>query len=436
MDENITKEEKLKQEIFEKVKEFYNLKHTNKNFVPGKDYVNYAGRIFDEKEMIAAVDSILEFWLTLKGYDKKFNEEFSKFIGVKNSLLTNSGSSANLLAVSALCSREFSNHLNQGDEVITPAMTFSTTAAPIIQNSLIPVFVDVNPKTLQLDTSQLQAALSEKTKAIMIPHILGIPCEMDVLIDFAKDNNLFVIEDCCDSLDSKYEGKQLGSLGDIATYSFYAAHHISMGEGGALITNDNKLYTISKSLREWGRKADYEEKFLNFEERFKYKIDDIPYDIRYFFVNIGYNLKPLDLQAAMGIEQLKKLPDFTEARKRNFETLKKALSEYPELIIAEAPQKADPSWFAFPITVNTDKFSRFEIVKFLEDNKIQTRYSFTGNILKQPAFKNIKFRQIGNLENSNNIFKNSFFVGIYPGIDKPRLDYMISKFHEFMSQFS
>ena len=426
--------EKVKKEIFEKIKEFYELKHKNKSFTPGKDLINYAGRVFDEKEMIAAVDSILEFWLTLKDYDKKFTDEFSKYLEIKHSLLVNSGSSANLVAVSTLCSSQLKNCLRPGDEVITPAMTFSTTAAPIIQNGLVPVFVDVKLENYNIDAEQLEAALSERTRAIMIPHVLGIPCEMDAIMDFAEQHNLFVIEDACDALDSKYAGKPCGTFGTFGTYSFYAAHHIAMGEGGALVTNNEELYKITKSLRDWGRLSDYEDRFLNFEERFKHKIEEVEYDIRYLFVTLGYNLKPLDLQAAIGLEQLKKLPQFTEARKRNFEILHKALSKYDELIMPQAPAKADPSWFALPITVNTNKFTRFELVKFLEENKIQTRYAFAGNILKQPAFKEVKFRQIRSLENSNRILRDSFFIGLYPGIDKERLDYVIEKFAEFIAK--
>lgn len=424
----------LKKEIFEKVKEYYNLVHKEKSFIPGKDLVNYAGRIFDEKEMVAAVDSILDFWLTIKDYDKKFNNDFSKYLNVKNSLLVNSGSSANLVAISALCSNQLKNKLKYGNEVITPAMTFSTTANPIIQNGLVPVFVDSELESYNINTDELEKALSEKTRAIMIPHVLGIPCKMDVIMEFARKHNLFVIEDTCDALDSKYDGKYCGTIGDIGTYSFYAAHHIAMGEGGAIVTNNDELYTITKSLRDWGRFSDYEEKFLNLDERFKHKIENLNYDIRYYFVNIGYNLKPLDIQAAIGLEQLKKLPSFTEARKRNFQILTKELSKYDELIMPKAPEKADTSWFALPITLNTEKFTRLELVNFLEQNKIQTRYAFTGNILKQPAYQDIKYRQIGNLKNSNRILRDSFFIGLYSGINKEKTDYILEKFDEFISK--
>lgn len=426
-------EERIKQEIAQKIKEYYELVHKSKPFKPGEDIVNYAGRIFDEKEMIAAVNSILEFWLTIKDKDKEFNSEFSRFLGTKHSLLVNSGSSANLVAVSALCSNELPNKLEKGDEVITPAMTFSTTVAPIVQNGLVPVFVDTKPGTYNIDETQLANALSDKTRAIMIPHILGIPCEMDVIMNFAKQHNLFVIEDTCDALDSKYNGKQCGTFGDLGTYSFYAAHHITMGEGGAVVTNNDELYKIAKSLRDWGRLSDFEQKFSGIDSRFNNKINEIPYDVRYFFTNLGYNFKPLDLQAAMGLVQLKKLPEFTQIRKRNYDLLTKGLSEYEELILPKAPEKADVSWFAYPITLNTNKFTREELAKFLEENKIQTRYAFAGNITKHPAFQNIKFRQIGNLENANKILKDSFFIGLYPGITQEKIDYVLGKFREFLS---
>jgi len=436
MDGHKLKEDQLKEEIFQKIKDFYELKHKHQEFIPGKTKVNYAGRIYDEREMIAAVDSILDFWLTLKDKDEAFCKKFSELLGVRHTLLVNSGSSGNLLAVAALRSNQFSRQLKQGDEIITPAMNFSTALNPIIQNGLTPVIIDSEVGTYNLNSNELEKAYSPKTKAIMAPHILGNPCEMDVIMDFAQDKNLIVIEDTCDALDSRYGGKLCGTFGEMGTYSFYAAHHIFMGEGGAVVTQSEELFKILKSLRDWGRVYNHDDLKLPFDERFSYKLDGKTYDSRYFFTNIGYNLKPLDLQAAIGLVQLDKLSRFTEIRKENFNKLYKALSQYGEFILPHAPKKADPSWFAFTITLDTDKFSRFDLVKFLEEKQIQTRYPFAGNISKHPAYKGFPMRIVGGLEQSNRIMDNSFFVGLFPGINAAMLDYVVEKFHEFMALHS
>jgi CDP-6-deoxy-D-xylo-4-hexulose-3-dehydrase len=430
-------EENIKKEIFEKIKEFYELKHKKRVFVEEKTKIRYAGRVFDEKEMIAATDAVLDFWLTLGKYTDLFEADFSKLLGMKHAIVTNSGSSANLLAVSALKSSELKNRLKNGDEVITPASTFPTTFNPIIQNNLMPVLVDINLGNYNTDVSQLKKALSKKTKALLIPHTLGIPNEMDAVMDFVKEHNLFLIEDACDALGSKYANKVVGSFGDISAFSFYPAHHITMGEGGALATNDELLDRIIRSIRDWGRacycKPGEKNPLGACGRRFSFLVGGIKYDHRYMYSNIGYNLKPTDIQVAIGYEQLKKLPEFVRARKKNFNALYKIFSKYNSFLLPDAPEKADVSWFAFPLTIKKGAdFSRTELVSFLEKNNIQVRLLFTGNILHHPGYKEIKCRKIGKLENTEEVFRNSFFLGVYPGLLEEEITYIEKKVSEFM----
>ena len=433
-------EEDLKQEIFAKIKEYYNLFHKNTEFIPGESKIHYAGRVYDEREMLVTADVLLEFKLTLGRYGSRFEEEFSKILGMKNVILTNSGSSANLLVISALCSPNFEKHLKPGDEVITPAATFPTTINPIIQNNLIPVVFDVELGTYNMDISNLEDAMSKKTRAMIIPHTLGNPNNMDYIVDFAADNELLLIEDACDALDSKYNGKQCGTFGIASTFSFYPAHHITMGEGGAVVTNDNSLARVLKSIRDWGRACYCEPGETNPNgacgKRFSFRVNGIPYDHKYIYSNIGYNLKPLDFQCAIGFEQLKKLPGFTEARKRNFKRYYEEFSKYEDyFILPRALPKADPSWFAFPITVKPNApFTRADIVSWYEKNNIETRLLFGGNITKQPGYRDVRFRIIGELKNSDLVMTNTFFIGVYPGLTEKMLGYVIEKTKEFISK--
>ncbi len=432
-------EAQLKREIFEKVKRFYELKHKNRKFVPGVTKIGYAGRVFDEKEMIAATDAVLDFYLTLGDYADKFEQAFCDFQKTKHTIVANSGSSANLLAVSALMSQELKNRLNPGDEVITPASTFPTTFNPIIQNNLLPVLVDVDVETLNINPEKLKAALSKKTRAIMLPHTLGIPNEMDKVMDFAEKNNLFVIEDTCDALGSKFNGKLVGTFGDMGTYSFYPAHMITTGEGGAVTTDDEQLARIVGSIRDWGRacfcKRGEKNPLGACNNRFGFKINNIPYDHRYMYTHIGYNLKPTDIQCAIGFEQLKKLPVFIEKRKKNYEKLRRIFSKYDSFILAQPPEKAEVSWWAFPITVKEGAgFTRKDIVEFLEKNNIQTRTIFAGHILYQPGYRNVKCRISGKLDNTERIARGTFFIGLYPGIGDEELGYMEQKLKEFMDK--
>lgn len=429
----------IKKEIFDRVIEIYKIKEENTIFIPGVTKVNYAGRVFDEKEMIAVIDSALDFYLTLGIKGTEFCQYFSEYLGLKHCLVTNSGSSANLIAVSTLCSSAIDNPMKPGDEVITTAMTFPTTLNPIIQNDLIPVFIDIEEDTYNIDASIIEEAITKKTRAIVFAHTLGNPAEMDKIIKIARKYKLYLIEDTCDALDSKYDGKYCGTFGDFSTFSFYAAHHMTMGEGGAVCTNSNQLYRTARSIRDWGRacfcQTGEEDASGACKNRFNYKFEGLPdgYDHKYVYNNIGYNLKPLDIQCAMGIEQLKKLPKFTKARKSNFNILYDCFKKYEDrFILPRALPKADPSWFAIPLTVKENAgFNRKDFVAFLESKRIETRMLFAGNILRQPGYKNIKCRIIRDLKNTDVILNRTLFLGVYPGLDDDRLCYEIEKINEF-----
>jgi CDP-6-deoxy-D-xylo-4-hexulose-3-dehydrase len=438
--------EELKKEIFSKVKEYYLLAHQQEQFIPGKSKINYAGRVYDEKELINLVDSALEFWLTAGRYAKEFEKNFSEFLGVKHCILTNSGSSANLLAITALTSSKLGDRrLRPGDEVITTAACFPTTVAPIIQNSLVPVFVDVSIPTYNIDCSFLENALSEKTRAVFMAHTLGNPFDIDSVKNFCNKNGLWLIEDNCDSLGSEYKGKCTGTFGDIATYSFYPPHHMTMGEGGALTTDNTLLKDIICSFRDWGRDCWCDSGQDNAcSKRFSWQLGKLPkgYDHKYTYSHFGYNLKVTDMQAAVGCAQLEKLSDFIEKRRRNFKELYNRLKKYEDyLILPEATYDSDPSWFGFLITIlEGSGFSKNDIVDYLESKGIQTRMLFAGNIIKHPCFDEIrgdfgKYRVIGSLENTDNIMKNSFWIGVYPGMDSKKLNYIINMFDDFFNYY-
>lgn len=433
------KEEQIRKEILDKVVELYKFRNTSKKFIPGISKVNYAGRVFDEKEMTALVDSALDFWLTLGVKGREFCESYAEYLGLKYCMVTNSGSSSNLIAMSALCSNTIKNPMKTGDEVITTAMTFPTTLNPIIQNGLIPVFVDIEEDTYNINASKIEEAITYKTRAIVFAHTLGNPAEMDKIMDIAKRHNLYVVEDTCDALDSSYDGKLCGTFGDFSTYSFYAAHHMTMGEGGAICTNSQELYRAALSIRDWGRacfcQTGEESSKGACGHRFDYKFGNLPYgyDHKYVYNNVGYNLKPLDLQCAMGIEQLKKLPQFTEARKYNFKRLYECFKKYEDVfILPRAIEKADPSWFAIPITIRqTAGFSKKDFVTYLEDKLIETRMLFAGNILKQPGYKDINHRICGDLKYTDGVLYRTFFLGVYPGLTEEMIDYMIKSIESF-----
>lgn len=427
----------LRKEILEKVKDYYLLAHKKQNFIPGKSVIPYSGRIYNEKEIMCLVDSALDFWLTAGRFARQFEKDFAEFLGVKHCLLTNSGSSANLLAISALTSPTLGDRqLKPGDEVITLAAGFPTTVNPIIQNNLTPVFLDVDLGTYNIQVNRIEEAITDRTRAIMIAHTLGNPFNLNAVMEIVKKHKLWLIEDNCDALGSKYNGKYTGTFGHISTFSFYPPHHITMGEGGALTTNDTKLKSLIESFRDWGRDCWCEPGCDNTcGKRFGWQFGELPqgYDHKYIYSHIGYNLKVTDMQAAIGHEQLKKLPDFIKARKRNFKRLYEGLKKYEKyFVLPEIEKEADPSWFGFPILVKENApFTRAEIVEFLEENKISTRMLFSGNLIRQPAYKNAIFRIVGKLDNTDMVMNNLFWIGVYPGINDQMLDYIIETIDRF-----
>ena len=409
-------------------------------FVPGKTIIPFAGRVFDDSEIVNLVDAALDTWLTAGRYAEEFEYEFAEFFALSSCSLVNSGSSANLLAITALTSPKIGDRcLKPGDEVITVAAGFPTTVNPIIQNNLIPVFVDVELGAYNISTKDLEEAITGRTKAIMLAHTLGNPFDLGKIMQLVKKYDLFLIEDCCDAVGSTYDGKMVGSFGDLATTSFYPAHHITMGEGGAVLTDNPEYERLVRSFRDWGRDCYCEPGAFNTcGRRFEQQHGDLPYgyDHKYVYSHIGYNLKLTDLQAAVGVAQLKKLPEFIEKRKHNFRRLKEGLKNYSELLILpEATPSSDPSWFAFPITLEEDApFTRNDIVGYLESNKIMTRMLFGGNLTRQPAYKDVKHRIFGELTNTDIVLNRNFFIGVYPGITDEMIDYILDVFDNFIRE--
>lgn len=440
------KKNKLKQEILDKVKEYYFLVHENSDeiFEPGISRINYAGRVFDEKEMVNLVDSSLEFWLTYGSYSKEFENRLSEILGIKHVFLVNSGSSANLLAFMALTSPILKDRrVERGDEVITVAAAFPTTVAPIIQYGAVPVFVDVEIETANVDVSMLEEALSKKTKAVMLAHTLGNPFDINAVSEFCKKYGLWLIEDNCDSLGAKYEGKYTGTWGDIGTSSFYPPHHITMGEGGAVYTDNEILKKIMLSLRDWGRDCWCTSGNDNTcGHRFSGQYGSLPfgYDHKYVASHFGFNLKVTDMQAAIGCAQLEKLSGFIQKRRENYSFIKTRLKEHEKFfILSAATPGSEPSWFGFLLTLRDDlKFSRNSLVEFLEKANIQTRNLFAGNITRHPCFEFLEvtkdYRVIGDLKNTDKIMRDSFWFGLYPGSKKQQLGHVIDTIHIFLAK--
>ncbi|MCZ6878175.1 MAG: lipopolysaccharide biosynthesis protein RfbH [Acidobacteria bacterium] len=434
-----TEAETLKQEIFQRVKRYYQIVHKPRAFVPFRTQVSYGGRVFEEQEMINLVDSALDFWLTLGPYGELFEQKMKRFFQSRDFVLVNSGSTANLLSVLTLFSQQLEHPLQPGDEVITPAVTFPTTVSPIVQNGLIPVFVDCEIGTYNIDPHLLEEAISEKTRAIVIPHTLGNPCDMDTICDLVKQYNLYLIEDSCDALGSTFRDQQVGTFGDLATLSFYPAHHITLGEGGGVIVNRPRLGRIARSVRDWGRDcwcAAGESNTCG--RRFGWQLGDLPegYDHKYSYSNIGFNFKPTDMQAAIGTAQADRIPEFVESRRRNFTRLYKGLEQYQdELILPTLDPRSNPSWFALPITVRKG-LSRRALVQWLEKAKIETREMFGGNILKQPGYQNIRCRISGSLEQTDRVMRDTFFIGVYPGLTDEMIEFVLESFGQFFSQRS
>jgi len=431
--------EDLRKQILELTKKYVSEK-PKEEFIPGKTIIPFARRVFDENEYLYLVDSALDGWLTAGRFVEKFEARFAEFFGVRSCSLVNSGSSANLIALSTLTSKKLGERrINKGDEVITVAAGFPTTVNPIVQIGAIPVFLDVELGTYNISVDKLEEAYSKKTKAVMLAHTLGIPFNLRAVKEFTEKHNLWLIEDTCDAVGSKYEGKLVGTFGDIATVSFYPAHHITMGEGGAVLTNNIRLERIIRSFRDWGRDCYCEPGMDNTcGIRFNQQFGTLPfgYDHKYVYSHIGYNLKITDMQAAVGLGQLKKLEGFIEKRKENFRKLYDGLKQFEnDLILPKATENSDPSWFGFPITIREDSnIKRYDLVRYLEKNKIMTRMLFGGNLTRQPAYEDVEYRIVGELKNTDLIMNNTFFIGVYPGITDEMIDYIIKIFKNFFSQ--
>ena len=410
--------------------QFWNAVHPSNPFQPGVSVVPPSGKVIGAKEIQNMVEASLDGWLTTGRFNDSFEKRLGEFLGVKHVLTTTSGSSANLLAVSALTSPLLGERaLKAGDEVITVAAGFPTTVNPLLQYGLIPVFVDIHLPTYNIDPALIEEAVSEKTRAIMLAHTLGNPFALDEVIRVAKKYDLWVIEDCCDALGSTYRGQKVGTFGDIGTLSFYPAHHITMGEGGAVFTKNGKLKKIIESFRDWGRDCYCPPgKDNTCGKRFGWQLGDLPegYDHKYTYSHVGYNLKITDMQAAVGLAQMDRLPGFIESRKNNFQYLKDRLSYLEEfLILPEATSGSDPSWFGFPVTLRDEvPFKRVDLLKALDKKKIGSRLLFAGNLTRQPYFKHQSYRVSGDLTNTDRVMNRTFWIGIYPGLTFDMLDYV------------
>jgi CDP-6-deoxy-D-xylo-4-hexulose-3-dehydrase len=428
--------QELQQDILNQVREYCRLRHGPRPFAPGQSKVPYAGRVFDEEEVVAGVAAVLDFWLTLGPQGDAFERELAEYVGTTHALLVNSGSSANLVAFATLTSPQLDRPLRPGDEVLTVAAGFPTTVAPIVQHGCVPVFVDVHLETANVMVERLADAIGPKTRAIVIAHTLGNPFDLDGVLDLVRRHDLFFIEDNCDALGSTYGGQRTGTFGHLATQSFYPPHHLTMGEGGAVLTRSGRLKRIAESFRDWGRDCWCPSgKDNTCGKRFGWQLGSLPhgYDHKYIYSHLGYNLKPLDVQAAIGRQQLRKLDAFVAARKANHARLRAALAPYEEfLILPQATPKSEPSWFGFLLTVRPNApFTRKELVAHLEARQVQTRQLFGGNLLRQPAFQNIEHRVVGDLTNTDTIMTDAFFIGVYPGLTQEMLAYLEEAFADF-----
>jgi CDP-6-deoxy-D-xylo-4-hexulose-3-dehydrase len=431
----------LRQQILDLVRQYHDVTFDKNQFVAGSSPVPVSGRTFDAHDLEMLVDSSLDFWLTTGRFAETFSRQLAKQFGVRHAVLTNSGSSANLLALSCLTSPQLGKkQLLPGDEVITVAAGFPTTVNPILQNQLVPVFVDVTLPSCNLDVSLLEGALSPRTRAIMIAHTLGNPFDLTEVAAFAKKHNLYLIEDCCDALGAEFDGKHVGTFGDLATVSFYPAHHITTGEGGAILTNRPKLKKLLESFRDWGRdcwcdpgKAD------TCGTRFEWQLGELPegYDHKYIYSHVGYNLKMTDMQAAIGASQMQKLPDFIEKRRHNYSFLRERIQRSEDfLMLPEFHPKANPSWFGFLILVRDDApFSRRQLIAHLESHKIATRLLFAGNLTRQPAYDKSTFRVASSLENTDRVMNNALWIGIYPALTEEMLEFTAQTINEFCAQY-
>jgi CDP-6-deoxy-D-xylo-4-hexulose-3-dehydrase len=423
--------DRLRSQILDLVREYHEAAFAPEEFVPGESPVPYAGRVFDSEELVHLTDASLDFWLTEGRFVKRFQHGLARYVGRRHALAVNSGSSANLLALSCLTSPRLGRRrLRPGDEVITVAAGFPTTVNPIIQNGLVPVFLDVTVPTYNVDVTQLEEALSDRTRAIMLAHTLGNPFDLDAVAAFAEEHGLWLIEDCCDALGGTYRDRNVGTFGDLATVSFYPAHQMTMGEGGAVLTNQGKLKLLLESFRDWGRDCWCDPGDENTcGKRFAWELGDLPYgyDHKYTYSHVGYNLKVTDMQGAIGVAQLAKLPGFVAARRRAFRRLHDGLAGAEHMILPEATEGSDPSWFGFPIAIPRDApLGRRDAIVALEARKISTRQLFGGNLTRQPAYSEVDYRKVGELPNSDFVMDQVFWIGVYPGLSDAQLDYMVA----------
>jgi CDP-4-dehydro-6-deoxyglucose reductase, E1 len=427
----------LREQILSLVAEYQAEAFAPVEFEPGVTPVQVSGRVFDGSEMQSLVDSSLDFWLTTGRFAEQFEKRFARYFGLRKALLVNSGSSANLVAISSLTSPKLEGRrLAPGDEVLTVAAGFPTTVNPIVQNRLVPVFVDVDIPTYNVDVSLFKAALSSKTRAVMIAHMLGNPFDVEAVSSFCKEHGLWLIEDCCDALGATFAGKKVGTWGDLATVSFYPAHHITMGEGGCVLVDSPKLNVLLESFRDWGRDCYCEPGKANTcGKRFEWCLGDLPcgYDHKYTYSHIGYNLKLTDMQAAVGVAQLDKLDGFIAARRSNHAYLYAGLEHLKDVLILPEPTPgSEPSWFGFALSLrNGSAASRNALIEHLESRKIATRLLFGGNLTRQPAYKDVEFRVIGDLTRTDQIMNSTFWIGVYPGLTTAMLDYVIVSIEEF-----
>jgi CDP-6-deoxy-D-xylo-4-hexulose-3-dehydrase len=436
----MSRADELRAQILALTAEYCSEAFAKRDFVPGTSPVPISGKVFDAAELQSLVDASLDFWLTTGRFAEAFEKELARFCEKRSAILVNSGSSANLLALSCLTSPQLGEKaLRPGDEVITVASGFPTTVNPILQNQLVPVFVDVHVPTYNVDVSRLEAALSPRTRAIILAHTLGNPFDLDTVSSFASEHNLWLIEDCCDALGARFNNRLVGTYGELATVSFYPAHHITMGEGGVVLTDRPKLKTLVESFRDWGRDCWCATgKDNTCGKRFDWQLGDLPhgYDHKYTYSHIGYNLKATDMQAAIGLAQMQKLPGFIQARRANFARLFAGLADLQEFfVLPEATPGSEPSWFGFPIAVCPGApFTRNQAVQFLESRKIGTRLLFGGNLVRQPAYKNAPHRVAGPLDGADFVMDQVFWVGVYPGLTEQMLDYVIEAFHDLVVQ--
>jgi CDP-6-deoxy-D-xylo-4-hexulose-3-dehydrase len=431
----------LRTEILDLVARYYEKEFAKKDFVPGKTPIPVSGRVFNAEDLVYLVDASLDFWLTTGRYANRFQREFAQFLGTRYALLCNSGSSANLLALSALTSPNLGERqLRPGNEVITVAAGFPTTINPIYQNGLVPVFVDIEVGTYNVNIPSLEEAIGSNTKAIMLAHSLGNPFDLDKIQAVVERYGLWLIEDNCDALGSRYKGKYTGTFGDLASVSFYPAHHITMGEGGCVLTKSAQLKTLVESFRDWGRDCWCDPgKENTCGKRFEWQLGELPfgYDHKYIYSHIGYNLKLTDMQAAIGIAQLGKLVDFINIRKRNWSQLYRGLKQHEGfLVLPEATPGSDPSWFGFPISVRREApFNRTELISYLESHKIGTRLLFGGNLIRQPAYQDLPYKVVGTLRSTDFVMEQTFWIGVYPGLSASMIEYVIDRFEVFFSSY-